>query len=371
MKTCNRGECVVVICDEIVIDGHPNIYNNSSRKLRIAYGIPETTNNETGIILLVPGFGGNIDSNVYKKMRREFPEKYNSVVVQCSYFGDEFMQTPKNFNMDISQVIKEKRKDSFTQKEILEVFEEEKYIIHATEFTNESIESFNDMGYMQAIDLLTTIACMEFILKGNNIVYNPLEIIGYGHSHGAYLLYLANFLNGNIFSLIVDNSGWIIPSYLQKDWNRRVITKIGKSQIITSYDYWIVDKIINMKIYDLKELYKNKKPNVLVYSFLGEDDELVSLEEKKEFINMFPNGNLEIISNKNIDNIIFNNTKHSLGADLLKLFEYVMGKSKNRVIANRVLKKEYEIESLNLRVKYDGVELPLFNFEKCLLKQNQ
>ena len=53
-----------------------------------------------------------------------------------------------------------------------------------------------------------------------------------------------------------------------------------------------------------------------------------------------------------------------MGADLLKLFEYVMGKSKNRVIANRVLKKEYEIESLNLRVKYDGVELPLFNFEK-------
>ena len=68
--------------------GHPSIYKNMERKLHVYFTEPEEGINEyTGILLLIPGFGGNSKSNVYKKMRNIFADKYNLVVVQCDYFG--------------------------------------------------------------------------------------------------------------------------------------------------------------------------------------------------------------------------------------------------------------------------------------------
>ncbi|MFS0575518.1 hypothetical protein AB1K83_07790 [Sporosarcina sp. 179-K 3D1 HS] len=80
----------------ISIPAHHNIYTGlSDRELQIEFYIPETgTSKETGLLLLVPGFGGNIDSKVYKKMRGQLADEYNLVTVQCSFFGREFMQGP-------------------------------------------------------------------------------------------------------------------------------------------------------------------------------------------------------------------------------------------------------------------------------------
>lgn len=85
----------------IQIPAHNSIYiekfNNNNyinRKLRVDYTVPDEINDETGVLLLIAGYGGNIDSNVYKKMRNLFSENYNLIVLQCSYFGSEFMQTP-------------------------------------------------------------------------------------------------------------------------------------------------------------------------------------------------------------------------------------------------------------------------------------
>lgn len=79
---------------ELTIPAHHNIYNgDNNRLLKLAYSIPqEGTNDETGLLLLVPGFGGDINSNVYKKMRESFADTYNLVTIQCDYFGSKFMQ---------------------------------------------------------------------------------------------------------------------------------------------------------------------------------------------------------------------------------------------------------------------------------------
>ena len=62
--------------------GHPSIYKPKERKLKIYFSEPESGVNEnTGILLLIPGFGGNANSNVYKKMRDYFSDEYNLVVV--------------------------------------------------------------------------------------------------------------------------------------------------------------------------------------------------------------------------------------------------------------------------------------------------
>lgn len=56
------------------ITAHQNIYSgDTNRSLRIDYVAPvEGINQNTGLLILVPGFGGNIDSTVYKKNEGNF-----------------------------------------------------------------------------------------------------------------------------------------------------------------------------------------------------------------------------------------------------------------------------------------------------------
>lgn len=62
--------------------GQPSIYSSKERKLNIYFSEPEDgINEETGIILFIAGFGGNANSNVYKKMRSVFADKYNLVTI--------------------------------------------------------------------------------------------------------------------------------------------------------------------------------------------------------------------------------------------------------------------------------------------------
>ncbi len=53
--------------------GHPSIYNPKTRKLKIYFSEPYNgINDSTGILLLIAGFGGNANSNVYKKNENIF-----------------------------------------------------------------------------------------------------------------------------------------------------------------------------------------------------------------------------------------------------------------------------------------------------------
>ena len=54
---------------------------------------PDCVNENTGMLVLIPGYGGNIDSHVFRKMREVFAEQYNFITVQCDYFGNRFMDS--------------------------------------------------------------------------------------------------------------------------------------------------------------------------------------------------------------------------------------------------------------------------------------
>ena len=86
------------------IYGHNSIYtqdylknNYDKRKFKVRFCEPDFgVNEDTGILLFVSGFGANSNSNVYKKMRQTFANKYNLITIQCDYFGNEFMQKSSN-----------------------------------------------------------------------------------------------------------------------------------------------------------------------------------------------------------------------------------------------------------------------------------
>ena len=55
---------------EVKLVGQPYYGNCKERTYSICFSEPEKgINKETGILLLVAGFGGNINSNVYRKIR--------------------------------------------------------------------------------------------------------------------------------------------------------------------------------------------------------------------------------------------------------------------------------------------------------------
>ncbi|WP_414733595.1 DUF2920 family protein [Acetobacterium carbinolicum] len=266
---------------EIIVDGHPNIYNNmSAGKLNIYFSEPENgVQEETGMMIIIPGFGGNSNSNVYKKMRTYFADCYNLVTIQCDYFGLEFMQSE---NLD------------------------------------ETNESFNDMGPLQAMDIISSVIIVQEILKDNNLVYDSRKIIVYGHSHGAYLAYLANVFAPNLFSLIIDNSSWLIPVYL---FSNRLLRTVEETKV---FNYRVKEmNDLDLEIYDLKRLHKKLSNNCVIHSFHGDNDNLISLQQKKLFIQPLRKSNLHEITKDKVNDIFKSNT-HGLDADFIKMFEFVM-----------------------------------------------
>ncbi|MBC3804831.1 DUF2920 family protein [Acetobacterium fimetarium] len=290
----------------ICIDAHPNIYNNSSsRKLDIFFSEPENgVNSDTGILNIIAGFGGNANSNVYKKMRSQFADKYNMVVVQCNYFGWEFMQS---------------------------------------EILQETLENFNDMGPMQAVDNIFSIIMISEILKDNNLTFNASKIISYGHSHGAYISYLSNRFAPGLFNLIIDNSSWLYPVYMLND---RYLT-CGGNQTIFHYLIRSFDNL-DLDIYNLNSLYKHFKNKCIIHSFHGAEDTLIRFVDKENFCLPMRKCFLHKIDRSNL-NDVFKSPSHSLDADYLKLYDYVMknlyntsGKSTNiKISSHRIETQKY------------------------------
>ncbi|MCF6463990.1 DUF2920 family protein [Clostridium sp. Cult1] len=338
--------------------GYPSIYKNMERKLHVYFTEPERGINEnTGILLLIPGFGGNSQSNVYKKMRNVFADKHNLVVVQCDYFGWEFMQKPNNITLNIS---KDSLLQIFTAKEVNYIFKDNNYFerlieicgkygfsITCDEKLNEDLSNFNDMGLMQAIDNVTAVITVIEIIKDNNYKFDEGKIIAYGHSHGAYLAYLCNAFTKDLFTLIIDNSAWLFPAYLKSD--RYVNTYYNNVLITTKYSYLAKDIDYDEEILNLEFLYQNFENRCTIVCYHGTDDNLISNIDKEKFgknINCFI---YREVSFDKVDGEIFKNTNHGLGSDHLKLFDYTMEKYKFNFDNGKTLELDTVEYNTNIR----------------------
>lgn len=315
------------------IYGHPSILSPEERKLKIYFSEPEDgINKDTGILLLIAGFGGNANSNIYKKMRDKFSDEYNLITIQCDYFGWEFMQGANNICLDINKSILQKYlnkneidyiyKDNNISVRLIEMCSKNKINILAKEKINERLENYNDMGLMQAIDNISAILSVIEIIKDNGYSFNNDKIILYGHSHGSYLSYLCNGLEPNLFSLLIDNSSWLFPEYIN---NSRYLHKLyGNCTVSVKFDYLAKTLEHDKEILYLPSLYKkfNNKCDIICYH--GTDDNLISHIDKKKLKYVIDSFYYNEIDESKVDNKIFKSNEHGLGADFLELFHYVM-----------------------------------------------
>ncbi|OMC89143.1 hypothetical protein BK128_04230 [Viridibacillus sp. FSL H7-0596] len=359
----------------IKIPAHHNIYNGSSnRGLRIDISYPDNIDEKTGIAILVPGFGGTIDSNVYKKMRETFADTHNLVIVQCDYFGSEFMQCASLFNPkgqleELLSFLSHEERNSINKdfSNFLELLSTKQITVPVIAQLGETLDHFNDMGFMQAIDIITAIEAVRIILEENDITFNSKKVIGYGHSHGAYLLHLSNCLAPHLFSHIIDNSAWIEPGYL--DLNRYLYQVYGNMELEVEFNYIAKEYIEDKKSLSLNTFYDYFDNAAKIISFQGNNDNLINHIEKEVLVSNIPHSEFILIDENNVDGIIFKSNQHGLDADFLNMFEYgleKLGHHENSIEVRLIY--EVVLSQTKIKVDYSSM-LPIFTIN-VLLKES-
>lgn len=295
---------------------HGNIYINSEearcckREVRVEVGIPDNgTSQSTGLLILIPGYGGNIDSHVYQRMRAEFPDMYNLVTMQCDYFGNKYMGAEAPPEVKNIYNIKQIEKGYFT-------FRGE---------TGESIDEFNDMGIMQALDIVSTTLDILFMLKDRNYIINTKRIILFGVSHGAYIAHLANLICPDLYNFILDISAYVKPYYL--DIVRSVFVQDDRIECQI-----VLEQFLNKnpqyryrdKLYDISYLYSKIKNRCKIIALQGKNDPMVKAQEKVEFIKGIDNAEILVIGDEDVDGIMCKNAQHGVGLDFFEFFKVMI-----------------------------------------------
>lgn len=292
--------------------GHKNIYkiDNNERKIRVEIGIPENgINEETGILVLIPGYGGNIDSHVWTRMRNEFSDLYNLITIQCDYFGNRFMgsELPHEIEkfLECKNLIKTEMRCEWK--------------------TLESEDEFNDMGMMQALDIVTATLNTISELKGMGYGFNLGKVIAFGSSHGSYLAHLANIICPNLYTCILDISAYTLPYYLFNARevifsNKKVRGKFVVNQFLNLYPEYKYHDLL----YDLEYLYKWQRNRCKIVVFQGVDDWMVNARQKFEFTEKIENAEIMLVEQEDVDGKLFKNADHGLGLDFFLFFQFII-----------------------------------------------
>lgn len=316
---------------ELEIYGQPTLHARQNRKIKMCFCEPEGGAGEsTNILLLIAGYGGNTDSKVYQKMRKQFADKYDLLTVQCDYLGSGFMlnnhHVPTTTSMLRRALTEEELKSLSEDVEANRKLLQGKHLPAKVEL-QENREDYNEMGIRQAMDQLMAIKVLADILEENGLAFAEKRLSIYGFSHGAYLAYLCNFLAPGLIDGLIDNSAYLMPHYLYVD---RKVEIPGDTFILEKiYHYkvsdWKKQDWFDLESYDLSYLYRQFDNQADIIAYHGADDDMISLEEKAEFMRKIPGARLNVISASKIDGEIFQNTGHGLGADFLKLFDSAYG----------------------------------------------
>lgn len=340
---------------------HPSIYESKERKLKIYFCEPDAgVDEQTGMLLFIPGFGGNANSKVYKKMRDQFADLYNLVTVQCDYFGWEFMQNTDSVYFD-----REELRNIFSPEEYEYIFRDEDYLARLIEVSgrkncvlpskadiDEKLSNFNDMGIMQALDNISAVITALEIIKDNGHKIDEGRVIISGDSHGGYLGYLCNAFAPGLFSLLIDNSAWLYPAYLLDERNLYLpLQKGGLAKIV--YDYLGRRVEMDEELLYLPSLYKKFSNQCRIVSYHGIDDELILYEDKERFAKQIPLFNLHKITESRVDGSMFKSTRHGLDADFIELLDFSLKSAGSPVKGKRIEFSSFEYLTQKKRYVFD------------------
>lgn len=205
----------------LTLEPHPDIELGWKRNsLEAVLTLPSTgINEETGVILMIPGFDGFTDTNYFKdQMIPSVADKTNCIVVETKYFGilrnnaiglkssflynlnriydtnltvDDFkgMQTEEEYYRKLAEVVIDK---GITSLDIR---------CQPTIITGK--DEYQSWGFLPAIDCLQVLG---EVLKRYDI--NKKRIFAYGNTYGGYMALLLGKYAPHTFAAIIDRSGY-------------------------------------------------------------------------------------------------------------------------------------------------------------------
>ncbi len=338
-----------------------SVWNRNTHAVEVYFSLPDDEilekKRKVGILLLVAGFGGEANSSVYKKMRNLFADKYNLAVIQCDYYGSEYMgKSLANELNEKANSILERPFDLLSENQWKDIKKKNGYVCFKSESTqSESCQGFCDMSIDQAMDCITSVKSVIDMLENIGVEVDENMILSYGFSHGAYLSYIMNRLFPNLFSALIDNSAWLYPKYL---YSCRELTTVldmrisidnelceVKLPIKAIQEYHASQWIDDMEVLDIRNMYNgfNNKANIISYH--GTDDSLVTIDEKINFLNNLSNVEINVITPEDIDNKVFYNASHGLGANFVEFFDYIYTKHELKRANNDNIWEKENIES--------------------------
>lgn len=323
----------------VSIPAHPSVYEPTpeERQVDILFTVPEKGVSEnTGLLLFATGYGENLETPHLKEVREYIAEHHDLVVIQSSYFGNQYMQDSSNAQYTINI---EALKSIFTEEHVNYVFDgiaidynrlvevggSYSFLLKGREGMDETLSSFNDMGLMQALDQISAVYAVRAILSDNGYQINNQRIYAYGQGHGAYLCYLCNAMAPNLFSCIVDNSSWLFPPYLRA---RRIVNaSYGLMSFSVAFEYLANQMEYDYEFLHLSHLYKQFRNKARIISFHGKEDSFLNLQHKKSFCDSVKNCTLSEIKEQMLDGNVFKSMNHGLGTDYCSLFDYAINQS--------------------------------------------
>ena len=325
----------MAILKTYMFQAHHNIYkkvrqpDDTAREVRVETAMPEGgTDEETGILFFISGYGATVDSHVFQKMRKEFCDQYHVITAQCDYFGSKYLKP------ELNELIK-------LVHSLGRLPEPEKETTGYRNEISESEDEFNDMGMMQALDCVDALLGLIYELKAQDVSFNTKKIILFGSSHGAYVAHLVNVICPGLVSCIIDISSYLSPFYMNK--NRLYLDpelgiKVGVEYFVKSHPQYRYSE----KLYDLRFLYQNMENTCKIIAFQGTEDWMVDAKEKEQFISKLQNAELMMIGTEDVDGVLCKSADHGLDMDFFVLFQMMMP-----LLSNLLRQKSSTIELQN------------------------
>ena len=309
---------------ETELQAQPGIYAPVERTITMYFAEPDAgIDKNTGVLLLLANYGESATSDKYIQMREQLADTYNLVTVQCDYFGCEYMQN--NIEPDITPEVLASALSKAELTLLEDDYDQYAHILTGKIFRQdihleETLENFNDMGLIQAIDNLRVMKVLFDILKNNKYQINENRIYAYGTSHGAYLAHLCNAFWPGLFTGIIDNSSYLTPYYLNNA--RQIPVFCDGIHIEQIINYKACEYIQDTEILNLSKRYQQFSNQAQIICYAGEEDSITALEDKKCFANQMEHCKVETVTKYRIDKYHFKSAKHGLDADSLALFHH-------------------------------------------------
>lgn len=315
------------------------------------YHIVTPENGSKGLVVYIPGYGGDTDGSYRRKFCQSIAEKNQLSVMSVNYhcifcrpdngatrsYETEDLKHIKMLAYKYGVEMDNKPLDTVLAEidaKLVERGANEE--IHVTLVPKKN--EYQNGGIMAALDIINAVndASSRWDIPTNNIVL-------IGSSYGGYIANLASKLAPNTFRAIFDNSSWAKPNLtyiLGRDLNvseysQRYINNLimrhsvrtcwtAKEGLPTTFD----DNRIAVRSFTTEQInqFADYKPTAQYYFIHALNDHIANTNEKIAMVkDMVGNGidvHMIVADEEDVDGSYIKNTNHGLGLSLQQFFKH-------------------------------------------------